>query len=449
MTRKKRPIAKPSSSGFTIVETAVVIFLAAFMLVAGIVLVRTWTAQSTQTANQQRLNAIQQALTNYASPQTHNRLPCPASFTAATTSTAFGRESTSCTGPLVAGTYAATGRTAPGVANSAVIIGALPVRDLGLPDSYAVDTYGHMYTYAVTESETSTTTPLNALAGVIDVGDGSGNSILPYASDGVTRGTALYVVVNHGSDGKGAYLENSAAPAISCGTAANGLDFYNCNYTLSALASIQFRNAPFSMQPGPNWFDDMLVYGTAPSTARITTPQTCKVIKMNNSAAAGVNTGHYQTGSDSGAGASQGFVAINYFQFGNTINNIVIAADYADSSSPTADAYCPGATYHVVSGGCTQTTVAPVLPNAATGSVASPFGGDIVVDKLQFDLNNINTKIYNNSAFAGAIQGFSYQAALSPLSHPTLNPATGIQGWECNGSSASGMYTQAYAVCCQ
>jgi len=452
MTRKKSPVAKYFSSGFTTVETAIVVSIGALMLVTGIGLARTWTAQSTQTANQQRLNAIQQALTNYESPQTHNRLPCPASFTAATTSTTFGRESTSCTGPLVAGTYAATGRTAPAVADSAVIIGALPVRDLGLPDSYIADTYGHMYTYAVTHSETSTTTPLNALAGVIDVGDGSGNSILPYASDGVTPGTALYVVVDHGSDGKGAYLENSAAPAISCGTAAKGLDFYNCNYTLSTLASIQFRSAPFSLQPGPNWFDDMLVpYGIATNTntPTPTTPQTCTVITMNNSAAAGVNTGHYQTGTDIGGGAVVGFLVVNYFDFGNAINSIVIdpTADYVDSNSPTADAYCPDATYHVVSGGCTQTPVAPAL-NPATGSVASPFGGDIVVDKLQFDVNTIVGNLYNNSSFGGVIQGFSYQAVLPPLSHPTLQPGTGIQGWECNGSAANGMQTQAYAVCC-
>jgi len=282
MTRKKSHMAKSSSRGFTLIEIAVVIAISSIMLVSAINLLNMWMRQSALTTSQQRLSTIQEALANYETQ--YHRLPCPSSFIAKTSDAAFGREvSVSCVGPNNPNggdTYSATGRTGTNGPNDplginkvtapAVIIGALPVRDLGLPDSYRTNPSGYMYSYAITESEA--TAPMNGFAGAIDVVDSLGNTVLPLASD-TSSGTATYVVVDHGKDGKGAFVANSTTtavgtpPAIACGTDAGGLDALNCSYVAGAAVPIQFRNAPFSAKPGTSWFDDAIVYNTSLSTS--------------------------------------------------------------------------------------------------------------------------------------------------------------------------------------
>ena len=191
MNNKKNRGAKSSSSGFTIIEIAIIVVIASVLLVAGMGLLKTSMDQVTLTENQQRLSAIQQALVSYMSQ--NNRLPCPAPLKAALGTSAFGRENT--VNPCTAG---AGGTTAPGRNGSTdpyggtkltgtVVFGAVPVRDLGLPDSYIADTYGYRFTYAVTLSETSITSPINPFAGAINVVDSSsapGASVLPLGSDG-------------------------------------------------------------------------------------------------------------------------------------------------------------------------------------------------------------------------------------------------------------------------
>jgi len=456
MTREKSHIAKSSSSGFTLVETSVVVVLTALMLVAVIAMVHSWLAQGTQTANQQRMAAIQQALANYQTQ--HNRLPCPSSFIAKTSNPAFAHEvtypaTTGCPPPYVPvapNTYAATGRTGSTdpdggtvVATPPVIIGALPVRDLGLPDSYRTDSYGYMYTYAVTQSETAT---LNAFAGAIDVVEQTGNTILPLASDG-TPGTATYVVVDPGKDGKGAFTADSTAaafgttPKITCASAP-GLDKLNCDFETGAPAPIQFRSAPYSEVKGAaTWFDDMIIYSASNSSSLTSSTQVC-ITKYSDKTAAGapvvpgVAAGHHQFGLDAGSFLDGGTMFFVVFIFANKFSPIDIvppAFTAATEASPTAVAYCP-ASFNVLAGGCTQTLGAPVQVPAVTGPV---------------------TNTDNSGAYMGASQScglgvcvHDVQIVPPPLSHPAMPNAAGQQGWECNGSSASGMQTQAYAVCC-
>jgi len=452
MTREKSPIAKSSSSGFTLIETAIVTAISSLLIVAGMDLINAWMNQEGTAVSQQRLDTIQQALANFETQ--YNRLPYPASFTAASGPACYGRESNTplCTAGAV--TFPATGRALgsaagspgtvpmPPIINNNIVIGALPVRALGLPDSYIADTYGYRYTYAVTESETSTVNPLNPFAGVIEVDDNILNNVLPLASDGITLGTALYVVVDHGSDGKGAYTTSGAGPAIACGTAAKGLDFNNCNH----YASGYFSAAPFNKHPGQTWFDDMIVYGTSLSTTTtIAGPLTCSApiystLEFNGitPVRSGTSVGWTETGVDYGWGWSFNygllglvpftFTFTDQFYFGASPVKPTLPGAITLAPSPTADAYCPGTTYHVVSGGCTQTyntrNAAPNAGSSVNGPVTNAYGMDI-------------TKKTDE------------QIVQPPLSHPVLNKTTGKQGWECNGSNAKDMYTQAYVVCCK
>jgi len=449
MTGEKSPRAKSSSSGFTLIETALVTLISSLLFVAGLNLINAWMNQEGTAANQQRLNTIQQALTNFETQ--YSRLPYPASYTAAPGAACYGRESNTplCTAGAV--TFPATGRALgsaagspgtvpmPAIINNNIVIGALPVRELGLPDSYIADTYGYRYTYAVTESETPAN-GLNPFAGVIEVDDNIPNNALPLATDG-TPGTALYVVVDHGSDGKGAYATSGAGPAIACGTAAKGLDFYNCNH----YASGYFSAAPFSKQRGTAWFDDMIIYATSLSTTNTAGPLTCSApiysaLEFNGitPVPSGTSVGWTESGVDYGWGWSfnfglVGFVPFtftftNQFTFGASPVKPIGPGAVTLAPSPTADAYCPGAIYHVVSGGCTQTyntrNAAPNAGSSVNGPVTNAYGMDITKNTDE-------------------------QNVLPPLSHPVLNKTTGIQGWECNGSNAKNIYTQAYVVCCK
>lgn len=456
MTREKSPIAKSLSAGFTIIELAAAIVILSLLLVMAVGLIKSWLSQDDLMTNQQRLDTIQQSLTNYEIQ--YNRLPCPASFTAAASSTSYGRESTSCTGALAAGTYSATGRTlggsaAPGttpmpaVPSSSIIFGALPVRDLGLPDSYRLNTSGYAYTYAVSKSETSAVTALNPYAGVINIVDNSTpvpKTVLPLASDGVTSGTALYAVVDHGKDGKGAHT--ASGNLIACSATGSTQDSYNCNYE-TAGAFTAFRSATFSKKPGGTWFDDMLVYNTSITTlANLSGVMQVCTTTYSNSSTAGSSGGYDQFGVDSGMGGGFNILIplfiINFeifaFAFADLFDVDAAPSGSFSATAHTTGAYCPDTSYHIVTGGCTQTSGVPknsggAAINAAgtNGPISNIYGADILVGGVDPGANS-----------------HYYQFMLPPASHPAAPNSVGLQGWECNGSSASGMYTQAYAVCC-
>ena len=445
MIRKKSPRAKSSYGGFTLMETSIVIVVAALLLSSTVPLIKTWMDKATQVANQQRLTAIQQALATYE--KKFNKLPCPAPYTAGLGSPSYGRGAADpCTaapagGALKPGRTGVIGPLSTSASTTGqILIGALPTRDLGLPDADIANTYGYRYTYAVTQSQTTTiTTPapkfppnppfLNPYGGAIEVNDQTGNDVTPVAADG-SKGTALYVVVDHGADGKGAYTIDGAPPTTAC-AAGSGLDYDNCNN----YGSLFFRNAPFSKNKvAGNWFDDTVIFDTGVNIKVCTTA-------FANSTTGGASGGYQWSGFDAGiplggAGLNLYLIFIEFFAFWFD-NVFVISPTVAVSpASPTADAYCSDASFHVVTGGCSDTsggprdsTGAPIPFNANGTPVTTPVKGPLF------------------NVFGGDIASSEFQKVLPPLGHPVQN-AAGFQGWECNGSSASGMQTQVYAVCC-
>jgi len=463
MKNVKNRRAKSSSGGFSLIETSAIVAVCSLLLVTVIGLIKTWKDQNVLATNQQRLAAIQQAIIIYAAQ--NDRLPCPSSFLS--TDANYRRESASCPAPPalpapVAGVYSAKGRTgstdAYGTAASAktgyIIFGAVPVRDLGLPDSYIADAYGYDFTYAVTQSEV--TAPLNPFAGTINITDSTGlKSVpdLPFSTDNAAfpeNGAAEYVVIDHGEDGMGAYVEDTttAAPVSSC-TAAR-LDQLNCSYqpgagpATAAAAPFLFRWAPFSNNPlsPATWFDDTIVYPKVPNN------NVCTIVPSSSNSppptptfpAAGVsgtstgyNMGGYDDGKsvppDTGQGVLGYITATEHYK--DDLEFGIDPGGYSTAlASPTADAWC-GAGYNVVSGGCTQTSGAPT---GITGVVPPA------------PRNPYYTGLIDN--YGADLAGASAEQIIGPpSSHPVMTPA-GIQGWECNGSSASGMQTQAYALCC-
>lgn len=415
---------KASSGGFTLIEASMIVVVASLLLSAGLGLLQSWTNQSLISINQLRINAVQQALINFE--KQNGRYPCPASFAASVGTNSFGREFTTGATPItckVAGgsTYTTTaGRIGPSLppgtvtpminTDGTIFFGAVPVRDLGLPDSYAGNAYGYMFSYAVSKSAVNA--PLNPFAGVIDVQDSAGASVLPPPASG-PPGTAEYVVVDHGKDGKGAHINGGSL--VACAALGTTKDSYNCSYE---AAYKPFRSAPFNddakLVPG-SWFDDTIRYNNP--TSSVCKTYSSDIPITGGPAVAGTSTGYTMGGQDSSIGWGTGIGAVFFaYVFYFTVSFQYGIDDTQHSyihTSPTADAYCP-LNYNVMAGGCTQSLTAG----------GQPFGGDVNA---------------GNS---------DQQLIMPPLSHPTYNTTTGLQGWECNGSSSKGMYTEAFVTCC-
>jgi len=469
MKNVKNRRAKSSSGGFTLIETALATVISSLLLVTVIGLIGTWQDQNVLATNQQRLAAIQQAIITYAAQ--NDRLPCPSSFLS--TDAHYRRESTSCpASPAlpapVAGVYSAKGRSGSTdayggtPAQGYIIFGAVPVRDLGLPDSYIADAYGYDFTYAVTQSEV--TAPLNPFAGTINVTDRIGlKSVpdLPFSTDNAPfpeNGAAEYVVVDHGKDGMGAHVEDTitTTPVFPCFAA--HLDQLNCSYlpgagpATAAATPFLFRAAPFSnnpLSPG-TWFDDTIIYPKVPNNNVCTiVPSSSNLVPPYppppappspafpsagvSGASTGYNMGGYDNGTsvppDTGSGILGYITATSHYK--DSLEFGIDPGGYSTATaSPTADAWC-GAGYNVLAGGCTQTSGTPTGITLVTPPAPrNPYYVGLI-DNYGADL-------------AGAS---AEQVVGPPSSHPVITPA-GIQGWECNGSSASGMQTQAYALCC-
>lgn len=387
--------AKSSSRGFTLIEVSALLVVCSLLLVAGISLIKTWMDKNTLAINQQRLVSIRQAIANYEA--LNGELPCPARYTDAQSSAQFGREWVKANPRKIPNNCRQNSGTFSGAPVSpTLVIGAVPVRDLGLPDSYIADTYGYRFTYATTQA--GATAPMDpSLTNTIKVTNYNAPPI-PTTTSMVT-----YVVVDHGPTGKGTYTIDGKA-STGCPATASTFDSYNCN----KYASGYFETAPFNNYPlaGASWFDDSVIASTPPAGS-----QSC--IVTSASSAPGNSGGTSYFGYDSGFGSGFGICwIVGCFSWGGYSDELYFGELQNpgwNTSSPPADARCTPNYPNVVTGGCTQT------------SGGSPYGGDI----------------------SG---GSGIQPIMLSSSHPIFS--AGTQGWECNGSSASGIQTTAYALCC-
>ena len=224
-------------NGFSIIEAAVLLVVGSVMIASySSLMAKKMQADSINTTKM-RLEAIKDAVTIYF--DANGKMPCPASRNAAVDVATFGREVT--TGACSGGdTVVASGR---GGAN--VIIGAVPVRSLDLPDDYIADAWGGRFVYAVTQS-LATPYAYNAANGAIYVYDKDGNDLR------IPTGTAHFVVVALGPNRRGAYSVAGAA-GLACTGAASEVE--NCDNDASFVLDLTTSTA--TVKTG---YDDMLVF---------------------------------------------------------------------------------------------------------------------------------------------------------------------------------------------
>ena len=182
--------------GFTLLELSVVIIILSIML-GGILTVATQEIRRAKMAEvQTKMDTIEAALRAYTNR--FSRLPCPGSGVLDYSESYFGVEAGnagSCSGGDPEADFDDGVNTVGGV---------IPVRTLGLPESYMFDPWGGRFTYIVTKSATANDAFSNYsyssdTMGSITVEDGEGNTRLS---------NAVAVIISHGSNGHGAFQLN-------------------------------------------------------------------------------------------------------------------------------------------------------------------------------------------------------------------------------------------------
>lgn len=215
--------------GFSLLELSIVLGIIALVAGGGMTMATGALKTADRITTQERLTTIKVALDSYA--KTNGHLPCPFNRTLLSSSTLFGVENRSggnCN-------TAAPGVSAPPgliLANN-IWHGAVPVRALGLPDSYAADAWGNKFTYAVSANHISSASNYNSTAGSITIRAGQrGASPLNYA---VSSQRMSLPFTSAGAGGAGTRLTMATTGSIVNGTLVhvNGTAVHKGSYVVA------------------------------------------------------------------------------------------------------------------------------------------------------------------------------------------------------------------------
>lgn len=235
-----KALAHGKSRGFSLIEMSVLLTIVAIVLANMLSVNPGIEAREQREITLKRLAVVKQRLDDYLTRNGH--YPCVASRTVVVGNATFGRMAmTNCA--TDSSEPAGTVRVAAG--SKFVRIGAVPTRDLLLPDDYMEDGWGNRFSYAISEHLTSSSGFSDA-EGVITV---SGNAGSTRTSKGA------FVVWSHGADGKGAYRRGKGTLQMPCGATSN-LDVENCD------GDAMFMAADFSIHADSptTYFDDHAAY---------------------------------------------------------------------------------------------------------------------------------------------------------------------------------------------
>ena len=206
-------------------ELAVVMIITGIMFSLFVTALLSYMKRSEIQKTLSRIEVVQEALERYV--DVNGNYPCAASRTLGPENTNFGRAIAS--GPPGARCNNAAAAGSGTSRNGGVRIGAVPVRDLNLPDEFIGDAWGRKFTYAVTE-DLATPGSYVADGGRIIIRDTAGNSIV-FPDD-----SAHYIIISHGVSGDGSFpITASNNPSVPCGAA---LDSENCNNNRVFLSTL-------------------------------------------------------------------------------------------------------------------------------------------------------------------------------------------------------------------
>lgn len=203
------PHPSEPACGFTLIEVAVVLFIASLFLGGIATMINSALVNQQVNATKTKEDAVKAALSNFI--VRNFRLPCPAIATLAEGAANEGVEAPT------PGTC--TGTTISGAGLNQVTIGVIPWVSLGLSKEAALDAYANRFTYQAALSATALTsntvsgmrgnmTTHSAGLGILGAAP-AGNQINDCSGGGATNPCAVVtVIVSHGKDGFGAYTRS-------------------------------------------------------------------------------------------------------------------------------------------------------------------------------------------------------------------------------------------------
>ncbi len=218
---------RAQTKGFTLIQMSILVTILGLTLAATLPGGKEGSAIERQLSTEEKLDAIQRAMSGYRVANT--RLPCPADGRLAPTDANFGiaaPDNGTCTG----------GSPAASLSGSTDVVGGMiPVRTLGLDDSYAVDGYGRRFTYVVDRRATSTSScvELTSTTAAVQVKNAAGV---------ITRSYGAFI--SHGASGYGAYPSSGASA-----NTASGQIWPASGTSATALDADKRDNASFNATP--------------------------------------------------------------------------------------------------------------------------------------------------------------------------------------------------------
>jgi prepilin-type N-terminal cleavage/methylation domain-containing protein len=246
------------NQAFSLIELAVVISIIALVgglsLSVGTTQVKvTKIRQATQTTDN-----VKTALLTYVKKA--GRYPCPANPALASTNVAYGTEVTGCDAACPAGL----------ICNGNAIEGALPFKTIGLSEAASYDSWDNKLTYVVDKAHVSSSAYGN---GSLPVYDAAGNEI----TASPVLGKAIFLLLSHGSDGKGAYKRDGTLRA-ACGAATS--DSENCDG--DGIYRYTSFNDAGNATTTPTYYQDFLSWHTQDKVEEITNLISTEAMGVNS-----------------------------------------------------------------------------------------------------------------------------------------------------------------------
>lgn len=247
--------------GFSLIEMSIVLVIFSIMTVSGLEMGALFMNRTAYNSTVDKLAVLDEAMQKYRA--INLRLPCPArrGYAPNDASNMFGKEDCA---------YANT----VGVRISAALYqGTIPIRDLNLPLSFGMDSYGGKINYLVSSGMTVQST-YNATDDAIEMRTGQLEADCDDVGDPCqVIGTAAYALFSSGSDRRGSVTVRGSAPAACIPhTGANRrIDAQNCYYLTGTDGSVAIEvggigsNALYDSRYNvgtneSNYFDDVIVW---------------------------------------------------------------------------------------------------------------------------------------------------------------------------------------------
>lgn len=239
--------------GFSLVEIAIVLVIISVIGGTLLKIIPVVTNSDLKNQNSARIEEINSAIISFVSQNGY--LPCPADILTAPNTPNFG----------ILGDCA-TGASDVQIGSTIYYVryGMVPVRALGLPDSFAFDPWGYRYEMATIRNLATSSTNFNAflsafpatgLTQALTIQDGSGNTLSPSSSSSpAVNNAVVYVIRSAGENNNGAVPFQGAVSLPTC-PVSGLLDAENCSHNNT------FRDTFFSTASS-NYFDDYLIWKT-------------------------------------------------------------------------------------------------------------------------------------------------------------------------------------------